>query len=180
MCEEPNAITLATVSLTSSPSARPVLLKGYDDRGFVFYTNYNSRKGQDLSSTGCAAFSMYWEKLQRCVRVEGRVERVPEVESEEYFQSRPRGSQVGAWVSHQSQEVSGGREEIEKRARDLAKVYEDSSIPVPRPPHWGGFLIKPVRIEFWQGRPSRLHDRLVYTLADEGQGCKWKMARLYP
>ncbi|KAJ9511752.1 hypothetical protein QJQ45_022617 [Haematococcus lacustris] len=143
VCEEPNAISVASVDPSSGqPSVRVVLLKGFDARGFVFYTNYNSRKGQELLSTGKAAFTVYWEALQRQVRVEGTVEQVSREESGAYFHSRPRGSQVGAWVSQQSQPISS-REALEQRAAELEQQFSDESQPVPLPPHWGGLLIRP-------------------------------------
>eukprot|EP00877_Chromochloris_zofingiensis_P011474 jgi/Chrzof1/6580/Cz19g01230.t1 len=179
VCNEPNAIAVATCDSQSHPSVRMVLLKGYDDRGFSFYTNYSSRKGQELAANGHAAFCIWWEGLQRQVRVEGPVERLPESESSAYFHSRPRSSQVGAWVSAQSEVVAGGRQEIEARQVELDAVYEERSITVPKPPHWGGFLIRPTSIEFWQGRPSRLHDRLRFT-RQTVQDEQWTMDRLYP
>eukprot|EP00878_Enallax_costatus_P008270 GHUV01008646.1.p1 GENE.GHUV01008646.1~~GHUV01008646.1.p1 ORF type:complete len:545 (+),score=109.88 GHUV01008646.1:3292-4926(+) len=177
--EEPNAMAVASCSTDGQPSLRYVLLKGYDDRGFVFYTNYNSRKGQELATGGKTALAFWWEQLQRQVRIEGPIERVPESESSAYFESRPRGSRIGAWVSLQSQVVEGGREEIEARQRELEQVYEDDSVPVPKPPHWGGFLVRPLVVEFWQGRPSRLHDRLRYTRSSPDSS-DWKIERLYP
>ncbi|GLC39111.1 hypothetical protein PLESTB_000006300 [Pleodorina starrii] len=178
VCEEPNAISLASTNTEGRPSVRVVLLKGYDQRGFVFYTNYASRKGDDLAN-GHAAFSIYWEKLQRQVRVEGVVEKVPEEESTEYFHSRPRGSQIGAWVSSQSQPCRD-REELEARNLELQQRFSDASQPVPKPPHWGGYLIRPTSIEFWQGRPSRLHDRIRFRRAAPSDSEAWVMERLQP
>lgn len=178
VCEEPNAVHLATSSDAGLPSSRVVLLKGYDERGFILYTNYNSRKGRDLATNARASFSVYWEKLQRQVRVEGLVERVSEAESDAYFQSRPRGSRIGAWVSNQSAVLPGGRQELEERQAQLRGVYEDPAVPVPRPPHWGGYLIRPLAVEFWQGRQNRLHDRLLFqrpTITAD-----WTLARLSP
>eukprot|EP00195_Chlamydomonas_chlamydogama_P017094 CAMPEP_0202896808 /NCGR_PEP_ID=MMETSP1392-20130828/5730_1 /ASSEMBLY_ACC=CAM_ASM_000868 /TAXON_ID=225041 /ORGANISM="Chlamydomonas chlamydogama, Strain SAG 11-48b" /LENGTH=468 /DNA_ID=CAMNT_0049582285 /DNA_START=199 /DNA_END=1605 /DNA_ORIENTATION=- len=179
VCTEPNAISVATADSRGRPSVRVVLLKGYDERGFVFYTNYNSRKGQELDANGYASFAVYWEKLQRQVRVEGVVERVSEEESRQYFDSRPRGSRIGAWVSRQSQPLPGGREELEARNVELGRQYEDEAVPVPKPPHWGGYLIRPTTLEFWQGRPSRLHDRVQFTREDVG-ATEWKVQRLQP
>ncbi|GFR51649.1 hypothetical protein Agub_g14081 [Astrephomene gubernaculifera] len=178
VCEEPNAISLASCDSGGRPSVRVVLLKGYDRRGFVFYTNYSSRKGEELGN-GWAAFSIYWEKLQRQIRVEGVVEKVPEAESTAYFHSRPRGSQVGAWVSEQSQPCRD-RAELEARNAALQERFSDPSQPVPKPPHWGGFLIRPTSIEFWQGRPSRLHDRIRFRRNSPDDSDPWVMERLQP
>jgi pyridoxamine 5'-phosphate oxidase len=173
---EPAALTLATVDATSGqPSTRVLLLKGLpDDVGFLFYSNYDSRKGLELAGQPLAALNFFWPGLERQVRVEGRVEKAPENVSTEYFQSRPRSSQVGAWASPQSQ-VIGSREELENREHEVASRFQDQT-PLPRPPHWGGYVLRPTRVEFWQGRPSRLHDRLVYERAGEG----WKISRLAP
>jgi len=180
VCEEPNAISLASVSVSGQPSVRVVLLKGFDQRGFMFYTNYDSRKGRELQESGKAAFSVYWEKLQRQVRVEGVITRLSEAESTEYYHSRPHGSQVGAWVSSQSQTTPGGRKQLEDRNTELMAQYpDDASTNVPKPPHWGGFLIQPTAIEFWQGRPSRLHDRILFQ-RDTPQATHWSMDRLQP
>ncbi|GAB4818863.1 hypothetical protein N2152v2_005909 [Parachlorella kessleri] len=173
---EPNAMALATSDASGAPSVRYVLLKGFDDRGFVFYTNYESRKGTELGDSGRAALAFWWEPLQRQVRIEGPVEKVPEEESDDYFASRPHGSRVGAHVSDQSRVLPGGRADLERRAAELAERYADESTPVPRPPHWGGFLVRPHVVEFWQGRPSRLHDRLRYRL----EGGTWILERLAP
>ncbi|GAA4356924.1 pyridoxamine 5'-phosphate oxidase [Hymenobacter saemangeumensis] len=173
--DEPTAMVLATVSPEGQPSARVVLLKGlHEDLGFVFYTNYDSRKGQELGAGARAALTFFWPALERQVRVEGRVEKAPEDVSTAYFQSRPLGSQVGAWASPQSQVVSS-RAELEAREREVADRFAGTS-PLPRPPHWGGFVLTPERVEFWQGRPSRLHDRILYERAGEG----WKISRLAP
>lgn len=178
VCEEPNAIALATADGAGRPAVRMVLLKGYDARGFVFYTNYSSRKGSDLAANGHAAFTVFWEGLQRSVRVEGLVEKVPDAESDEYFGSRPRGSQLGAWVSAQSS-VIRGRQELEERAEALKAQYADEAVPVPRPPHWGGYLVVPLAVEFWQGRPSRLHDRIRFSRNDR-HSSEWVKHRLSP
>jgi pyridoxamine 5'-phosphate oxidase len=170
---EPNAMTLATATPSGVPSARIVLLKGLDDRGFVFYTNYDSRKGQELEANAHAALVFWWGALERQVRVEGRVEKVSDRETQDYFHSRPHESQLGAWASEQSQ-VIPNREVLEQRLADLAQQYQDQ--PVPRPPHWGGFRVIPHQLEFWQGRPSRLHDRLRYQLHNG----TWKLDRLAP
>ena len=170
---EPNAMTLATATPDGRPSARVVLLKGFDERGFVFYTNYEGRKGEELEANPCCALVFYWGELERQVRVEGRVSRVPKRESDEYFGSRPRGSRLGAWASEQSRPV-GGREVLEERLRALEAEYEARE--VPRPPFWGGYRVEPEVIEFWQGRENRLHDRLVYRRSGGG----WGRERLQP
>ena len=173
---EPNAMTLATVS-QNRPSARIVLLKGVDERGFSFFTNYNSRKGKEMAETPFASLTFWWGELERQIRIEGKVEKLPEAESDAYFQSRPRGSRLGAWASPQSEPISN-REVLAGNVEALMQQYgEDESVPVPRPGHWGGYLVKPVYIEFWQGRSSRLHDRVAYSLEAEG---KWKISRLAP
>jgi pyridoxamine 5'-phosphate oxidase len=170
---EPNAMTLATATPDGRPSARVVLLKGFDERGFVFYTNYEGRKGEELEENPYCALVFYWAELERQVRVEGRVSRVPKRESDEYFGSRPRGSRLGAWASEQSRPV-GGREVLEERLRALEAEYEARE--VPRPPFWGGYRVEPEVIEFWQGRENRLHDRLVYRRSSGG----WGRERLQP
>jgi pyridoxamine 5'-phosphate oxidase len=171
---EPNAMALATAAPDGRPSARMVLLKGYDDRGFVWYTNYESRKGGELAENPRAALVLYWAELERQVRIEGWVEVAALQESDAYFHSRPRASQLGAAASHQSQ-VIPNREELERRAAELATQYEGQE--VPRPAYWGGYRLVPALIEFWQGRPNRLHDRLRYRRLDEG---RWEIERLSP
>jgi pyridoxamine 5'-phosphate oxidase len=171
---EPNAMTLATATLDGKPSARIVLLKGLDERGFVFFTNYESQKGRELSANPQAALVCYWIELERQVRINGRVSCVSVEESEEYFRSRPLGSQLGAWASRQSEVVSG-RQILEDRLEALTHEYR--SKPIPLPPYWGGYRVAPETIEFWQGRPNRLHDRLRYTLQSNSQ---WLIERLSP
>jgi pyridoxamine 5'-phosphate oxidase len=170
---EPNAMTLATASREGGPSARIVLLKGYDERGFVFYTNYEGRKARELEANPLCALLFYWGELERQVRVEGRASRIPGEESDAYFSSRPRGSRLGAWASEQSQPVED-RNVLEERVRALEAEYEGREIP--RPPFWGGYRVEPEIVEFWQGRENRLHDRIVYRRTGE----VWKMERLQP
>jgi pyridoxamine 5'-phosphate oxidase len=171
---EPNAMTLATVTAEGRPDARIVLLKGFDARGFVFYTNYRSQKGQELAANPHAALVFLWGDLERQVRVVGRVEKATDLEADTYFQSRPLGSRLGAWASTQS-EVIPSREVLEARMVALEAEYHGREIP--RPDHWGGFRVVPTEMEFWQGRPSRLHDRLRYRLQDNGA---WVIDRLAP
>lgn len=171
---EPNAMTLATADATGRPSARTVLLKGFDANGFVFYTNYESRKGQNLADNPQAALLFWWGELERQVRIEGRVEQVSPEESEVYFHSRPRDSQLGAWASPQSQ-VIVDRSVIETAMADLQATYA-SQTTLPLPPHWGGYRVIPDHFEFWQGRESRLHDRIRYTPLADG----WVLDRLAP
>ena len=170
---EPNAMTLATATHDGRPSARVVLLKGFDERGFVFYTSYEGRKGGELATNPNCALVFYWGELERQVRVEGRASRISEVASDEYFGSRPRGSQLGAWASEQSRPVEH-RGALEERLRSLEVEYEGRE--VPRPPFWGGYSVEPEVIEFWQGRENRLHDRLVYRRS----GGSWRRERLQP
>jgi len=167
------SMTLGTASKDGQPSARIVLLKSFDDLGFVFYTNYHSRKGKELSDNPRACLLFYWPQLWRQVRVEGDIEKVSTAESEAYFQSRPLGSRLGAWASNQS-EVVETREVLETRFAELEKRFGED---VPRPEHWGGYRLKPNSIEFWQGRDNRLHDRLLYRLEEDGS---WSIERLGP
>jgi pyridoxamine 5'-phosphate oxidase len=171
--EVPEAMTLATADAEGAPSARMVLLKGVGEDGFVFYTGYGSRKSEELEQNPRAALVFYWRPLGRQVRVEGSVERVSEPESAAYFATRPRGSQLAAWASHQSRPL-GSREELERRYLELEREYEDREVPLP--PHWGGYRLRPEAIEFWEHRENRLHDRIRYARAREG----WKVERLSP
>jgi pyridoxamine 5'-phosphate oxidase len=170
---EPNAMTLATASRDGVPSARIVLLKGVDQRGFVFFTDYRSRKGAELTENPLAALAFLWKEIERQVRISGAVTRVSAAESESYYRSRPLGSRLGAWASHQSA-VIPDRTVLEEELRKVTERYPDGNVPLPS--HWGGFRIVPDEVEFWQGRPSRLHDRLRYTRADSG----WTIERLSP
>jgi pyridoxamine 5'-phosphate oxidase len=171
-------MTLATVSKENRPSTRPVLIKGYDERGIVWYTNYESRKGRELSGNPWAALHFHWVELERVVRIEGKVEKVSEKESDDYFKSRPFDHRIGAWASPQSQ-VIGSRAVLVANA---ARYGAQHLLHPPRPPHWGGYRLVPDAWEFWQGRPSRLHDRLRYRLADTvpGSGTSWVRERLAP
>ncbi|MBX6315041.1 MAG: pyridoxamine 5'-phosphate oxidase [Isosphaeraceae bacterium] len=171
---DPNAMTLATATPDGQPSARIVLLKGCDERGFAFFTNYESRKGRELEANPRAALVFFWAELERQVRIEGRVERVSDEESDAYFLSRPLGAQLGAWISSQSETVPG-REVLERRYEELLERVAEGAIG--RPPHWGGYRVVPDAIEFWQGRPNRLHDRLRYRRGPEGA---WIIERLAP
>ena len=170
---EPNAMTLATTTPDGNPRARMVLLKNFDERGFVFYTNYESDKGHELANNSYAALVFWWAELERQVRIEGSTQKVSDQESDEYFFSRPLNSRLGAWASAQSQVIKG-REALERRLQELKTEYEDKE--VPRPSNWGGYRVNPTVVEFWQGRPSRLHDRLRYRLDNGG----WSMERLSP
>ncbi|NJC27130.1 pyridoxamine 5'-phosphate oxidase [Neolewinella antarctica] len=174
-CPEPNAMIVATVNAAGHPAARVVLLKQVTDEGFIFYTNYDSRKGQELSAHPHAAVVFNWLELERQVRIEGSVERASPETSTDYFHSRPKKSQIGAWTSPQS-DVIPDRAFLEQRKEDLEQQYADAE-ELPRPEHWGGFVVKPTLIEFWQGRSSRLHDRLAYSLSADGH---WERVRLAP
>ena len=167
-------VALATADADGRPSVRMVLLRGADQHGFVFHTNYESRKGRELDANPHAALCFHWVALDEQIRVEGRVERLPDAESDEYFQSRPRGSQLGAWASAQSQPLPT-RETLEERYRETERRFDGADV-IPRPPFWGGFRLIPNRIEFWYGRPDRLHDRVCYTR----DGDAWRIERLYP
>ena len=171
---EPNAMTLATATPEGRPSARIVLIKGFDERGFIFYTNYEGRKAGELEANPHCALVFYWAELERQVRIEGRVRRISDEESDAYFASRPRGSQLGAWVSEQSRSIEN-RGALEQRLRGLEREYEGREIP--RPPFWGGYRVEPEVIEFWQGRENRLHDRLQYRRSEDGG---WERERLQP
>jgi pyridoxamine 5'-phosphate oxidase len=171
---EPNAMALATSTPDGHPSLRMVLLKGYSQEGFEFYTNYHSRKGSELSQNPNVALLFFWEKLERQVRIEGRAEKLPHEKSLAYFQSRPRGSQLGAWVSPQSR-VIADRQELEENYRKLEERFAGDEL-LPLPENWGGFLVRPNRFEFWQGRADRLHDRFVYRF----ENGRWIIERLAP
>lgn len=172
--EFPEAMTLATAGVNGLVSARVVLLKDFDEHGFVFYTNYNSRKCAQLHESPLAALCWYWPELKRQVRAEGAVVRTTAEESDAYWATRPRGSQLGAWASDQSKVILG-RGDLEARFHELEATYRD--LPIPRPPHWGGYRVIPVMIEFWQGRPDRLHDRFLYRLREARD---WVIERLAP
>ena len=168
-----NAMTLATVDKNGQPSSRTVLLKSVDERGFIFFTNYDSRKGRELAENPMAALTFFWPDLERQVCVAGTITKLPVAESEKYFKSRPRGNRIAAWASNQSKPVPD-RAALEAKWRELERRFPTD---VPLPPNWGGFILQPERIEFWQGRPSRLHDRFHYTRQADGS---WKIERLAP
>ena len=172
--DEVNAMTLATVSLTGLPAARIVLLKSFSDAGFVFFTNYNSHKGIELEENPQACLVFFWKELERQVRITGNVEKVTASESDAYFNSRPAGSRLGAWASPQSSVITS-REIVEKNIEKFEEQFAGNEIT--RPPHWGGYTVIPAVIEFWQGRPNRLHDRLQYSKMQDGS---WKIERLAP
>ncbi len=171
---EPTAMTLATATHDGRPSARIVLMKGFDSNGFAFYTNYLSRKGKEIAKNPLGALIFFWDVLERQVRIEGTIEKLSKEDSERYFRSRPKGSQVGAIISPQSQEIDD-RDELEKKWSEAEAQYADKD--VPKPSYWGGYVLKPRLIEFWQGRPSRLHDRILYKKIDNKN---WKKVRLAP
>lgn len=172
--DEANAMTVATQGLDGFPKSRVVLLKRFNEEGFIFYTNYTSEKGKAIEANPKVCLSFFWPVLERQVIIKGEAEKIAPNLSDGYFESRPRGSQLGAWVSDQSSVVSS-REELEEELRKLETVY--SSKEIPRPGHWGGYLVRPVSVEFWQGRPNRLHDRVRYTLQEDWN---WKIERLAP
>lgn len=172
--EEVNAVTLATASADGVPTARTVLLKGFDERGFVFYTNYNSQKAAQLEENPRATLLFFWKELERQVRITGLVEKTSAEESDAYYHSRPEGSRLGAWASPQSSTIES-REWLENKVSEMEKAFTNGNLN--RPPHWGGYRVKPVIVEFWQGRPSRLHDRIQYSIQTGGN---WKIERLAP
>jgi pyridoxamine 5'-phosphate oxidase len=172
---EPNAMTLATANAEGKPSARIVLLKDVDNQGFTFFTNYDSRKGAEMSANPHAALCFCWLELQRQIRIEGLIERIDKAASDAYFHSRPIGSQIGAWSSPQSQ-VIADRSVLEEREESYKKRFGTEGVQIPRPEHWGGYILKPTMIEFWQGRSSRLHDRIRYVFENE----VWMIDRLAP
>ncbi len=169
-----NAAVLSTVSAEGRPSARILLLRGFDDNGFVFYTNYDSRKGKEMEKNPYVALTFFWQSLERQIRIEGRVEKQTEADSDDYFNRRPKGSRLGAWASPQSN-VIPDRSFLDNKLNEVENKFPGEN--VPRPEFWGGYILKPITIEFWQGRASRLHDRLLYTQIGNGS---WKIERLAP
>jgi pyridoxamine 5'-phosphate oxidase len=172
--KEPNAMTLSTINAAGKPTARIVLLKGIENDRFVFYTNYQSNKGRDLEMNPACALTFFWPDLERQVRIEGIAVRLDQVTSEEYFQSRPRNAQLGAWASPQSAQIEN-RQLLEQRIKQLEEKFKGQEV-LPKPQQWGGYAVEPILIEFWQGRESRLHDRLLYTREENA----WKISRLAP
>ena len=170
---DPNAMNLATISSDGKPSSRIVLLKSYDDKGFVFYTNSNSKKGRAIKNNDSVALNFHWKTLQRQIRIEGNVSQISNAEADEYYNSRPLGSRIGAWASLQSEELDD-RSTLTKRVEEFEKKFLDNN--VPRPPHWNGYLVAPILIEFWQDMPFRLHDRLEFRMENDG----WVTRKLYP
>lgn len=171
--DEANAMTISTIGLDGFPKSRVVLLKKYTHEGFIFYTNYNSEKGKAIAANNNVCISFFWHAAEKQIIIKGKAEKIAENLSDGYFESRPKGSQLGALVSNQSEIVA--KTTLEEKLKDLEKVYKDKDIP--RPKHWGGFIVKPVEIEFWQGRPNRLHDRIRYQLQED---YTWKIDRLAP
>lgn len=172
---EPYAMLLSTVSRVGRPSARVVLLRSFDEKGFVFYTNYNSQKGKELSENSYATITFFWHELERQIRIDGIIKKTDTAVSDNYFESRPKESKIGAWVSQQS-EVIGSRDVLDLKYKELELKYKDVD-KIPRPSFWGGLCLMPDKIEFWQGRPNRLHDRILYHLTDDGD---WEIKRLAP
>ena len=169
---EPNAMSLATADANAHPSVRMVLLRGWDREGFTFYTNYESRKGEDLASNPHAALLFFWDKLSRQIRIEGTIEKLSSAESDAYYESRPRGHRIAAWASAQSRKIQS-REALEAKVTEIEARFPGE---IPRPPYWGGYRVRPERFEFWEGRPNRLHDRFVY----RRNGEVWLVERLAP
>lgn len=170
---EPNAMILATATKDGKPSVRALLLKGFDEKGFIFYTNYESRKGRELTENKNASILFFWPEIERQIRIEGRVEKISQAESKRYFDTRPYKSRIGAWASNQSEEIESRFVIVKKFLKYFIKFH---SKEIPLPPYWGGYILIPDTFEFWQGRANRLHDRVMYRLIDE----KWKIKRLSP